>query len=339
MRLVTSLTIDASLLRKLLRLWDASGDSRNPFAAVLITPLFAEPSTLSLVREELKEKRGSIIYFDSGGYYAQQGKISFTELYCKLRDYYLDAANRWADWYVLPDNVPTSRDSPEEVNRKVLDTVTAAKLFYTEMPSEIQERAMPVVHGHTFAQVNLCLETYKEIGVTYIGFGSFGTSGATNSINVADRRSAEALSHIVKQLRSEHIRLHTFGVSTPPVVYAFNKLGIYSFDSMAWLRSAGYGKVFLPFTRAYNVSHRSTRNSALTQEEFEELRLRTGHWCPFCESFEKLREDRLYRSLHNLAVLLEMAEGIGHMGSTEIARLIADKSERYYRMFGDLYNA
>jgi len=339
MRLVTSLTIDASLLRKLLRLWDASGDSRNPFAAVLITPLFAEPSTLSLVREELKEKRGSIIYFDSGGYYAQQGKISFTELYCKLRDYYLDAANRWADWYVLPDNVPTSRDSPEEVNRKVLDTVTAAKLFYTEMPSEIQERAMPVVHGHTFVQVNLCLETYKEIGVTYIGFGSFGTSGATNSINVADRRSAEALSHIVKQLRSEHIRLHTFGVSTPPVVYAFNKLGIYSFDSMAWLRSAGYGKVFLPFTRAYNVSHRSTRNSALTQEEFEELRLRTGHWCPFCESFEKLREDRLYRSLHNLAVLLEMAEGIGHMGSTEIARLIADKSERYYRMFGDLYNA
>lgn len=339
MRLVTSLTIDASLLRKLLRLWDASGDSRNPFAAVLITPLFAEPSTLSLVREELKEKRGSIVYFDSGGYYAQQGKISFTGLYCKLRDYYLDTANRWADWYVLPDNVPTSRDSPEEVNRKVLDTVTAAKLFYAEMPSEIQERAMPVVHGHTFAQVNLCLETYKEIGVTYIGFGSFGTSGATNSINVADHRSARALSHIVKQLRSENIRLHTFGVSTPPVVYAFNKLGIYSFDSMAWLRSAGYGKVFLPFTRAYNVSHRSTRNSALTQEEFEELRLRTGHQCPFCESFEKLREDRLYRSLHNLAVLLEMAEGISHMGSTEITKLIADKSERYYRMFGDLYNA
>lgn len=339
MRLVTSLTINASLLRKLLRLWDASGDSRDPFKAVLITPLFAEPSTLDLMRKELKEKRGSVIYFDSGGYYAQQGKISFTELYCRLRDYYLDPANRWADWYVLPDNVPTSRDSPEEVNRKVLDTVTAAKLFYAEMPSEVQEKAIPVVHGHTFAQVNLCLETYREIGVTYIGFGSFGTSGTTNSINVADRRSAEALSHIVEQLRSENIRLHTFGVSTPPVIYAFDRLGIYSFDSMAWLRSAGYGKVFLPFTRAYNVSHRSTRNSTLTQEEFEELRLRTGHQCPFCESFEKLREDRLYRSLHNLAVLLEMAEGINHMSSVEIARLIADRSERYYKMFGDLYHA
>lgn len=339
MRLVTSLTIDASLIRKLLRLWDASGDSRNPFAAILITPLFADPSTLNLVRKELKERRGSTIYFDSGGYYAQQGKISFTKLYRELRDYYLDAANQWADWYILPDNVPTSRDSPEEVNYKVLDTITATKLFYAEMPPGVQERAIPVIHGHTFAQVNLCLETYREMGVTYIGFGSFGTSGTTNSINVADRRSAKALSHIVKQLRNENIRLHTFGVSTPPVIYAFDRLGIYSFDSMAWLRSAGYGKAFLPFTRAYNVSYRSTRNSALTQEEFDELRLRTGHQCPFCESFENLREDRLYRGLHNLAVLLEMAEGISDMDSTEIARLIADKSERYYKMFEDLYHA
>lgn len=338
MRLVTSLTINASLLRKLLRLWDTSGDERDPFAAVLITPLFAEPSTLSLVRKELKEKRGSIIYFDSGGYYAQQGKISFTDLYRKLRNYYSDTANQWADWYVLPDNAPTSKDSPEEINRKVLDTVTAAKLFYAEMPSEEQEKAMPVIHGHTSEQVNFCLETYREMGITYVGFGSFGTSGATNSINVADRRSVEMLSYVIDQLHRESIRLHTFGISTPPVIYAFDRLGIYSFDSMAWLRSAGYGKIFLPFIRAYNVSHRSTRNSALTQQEFEELRLRTRHYCPFCESFEKLREDRLYRSLHNLAVLLEMTDGTCDMDSTEIARLLAEKSERYYKRFGDLYH-
>lgn len=339
MHLVTSLTIDASLLRKLLRLWDASGDSRNPFASVLITPLFAEPSTLNLVRKELKEKRGSKVYFDSGGYHAQQGKISFDYLYCKLRDYHLDLANQWADCYVLPDNVPTSQDGVEDVERKVLDTITATRLFYAEMPSAIQERAMPVIQGHTFAQVNQCLETYREMGATYIGFGSFGTSGTTNSINVADRRSTETLSHIVMQLRSENVRLHTFGISTPPAIYAFDRLGIYSFDSMAWLRSAGYGKVFLPFTRAYNVSHRSTRNSALTQEEFEELRLWTGHRCPFCESFENMRKDRVYRSLHNLTVVMETAEGSSRINSTEITKLIADKSERYYKMFAALYRA
>ncbi len=337
MRLVTALTADASLLRKLLQLWDASGDKRNPFANVLITPLFAGSSTIELVRKELKEKRGSEVYFDSGGYYAQQGKIDFTDMYCRLRDYYKD--NPWADWYVLPDHVPTSRDSLEEVERKVLETITSARLFYNEMPPYIQEKALPVVHGHTLAQVNLCLETYRDLGVTYVGFGSFNTGGKTNSINIADRRSAEMLLYVVQQLRNENIRVHTFGVSTPPVVYAFSKIGIYSFDSMAWLRSAGYGKVFLPFTRAYNVSHRSIRNSALTQEEFSELRLQTGHWCPFCESFETLRESRLYRALHNLSVLLEMAEGTNQMDSSAIVALIALKSGRYYKMFGNLYYA
>jgi len=339
MRLVTSLTISASLLRKLLRLWDTSGEKRNPFASVLITPLFTGSSTLKLVHEELKEKRGSTIYFDSGGYYAQQGKISFDDLYCELRDYYLDPTNQWADWYVLPDNVPTSQDCVEDVERKVLDTITATRLFYAEMPSAIQEMVMPVIQGHTFAQINLCLETYRDMGTTYIGFGSFGTSGATNSINVADRRSAETLSHIVMRLRSENVRLHTFGISTPPAIYAFDRLGIYSFDSMAWLRSAGYGKVFLPFTRAYNVSHRSTRNTALTKEEFEKLRVQTGHWCPFCESFDNLRDNRLYRSLHNLVVVMETAEGNSRMNSAQIAKLIADKSKRYYKMFEDLYCA
>jgi hypothetical protein len=337
MILVTSLTIDASLLRKLLRLWDESGDERDPFASVLITPLFTDPSTLRLVREELKERRGSTIYFDSGGYYAQQGKITFDELYRQLRGYYRDPANQWADWYVLPDNVPTSQDSAEAVERKVRETITAAKIFYAEMPSEIQERAMPVIQGHTFAQVNECIAAYREMGARYIGFGSFGTSGATNSINVADQRSAETLAHITEKLLSEDVHLHTFGISTPPAVYAFLRMGIYSFDSMAWLRSAGYGKVFLPFTRAYNVSHRSTRNSALNGMEFEELKLRTGHRCPFCESFADLRDKRLYRSLHNLVSVTETADGETKLSPQEIADLIADKSERYYKMFEGLY--
>ena len=58
MQFVTSLTVDASLLRKLLRLWDEGGDPRNPFANVLVTPLFASPSTLKLIREEFKREAG-----------------------------------------------------------------------------------------------------------------------------------------------------------------------------------------------------------------------------------------------------------------------------------------
>lgn len=337
MLLVTSLTVDASLLRKLLRLWDEGGDPRNPFAAVLVTPLFASPSTLKLIREELQEKRGATVYFDSGGYYAQQGKIRFDELYCVLRDYYREASNQWADWYVLPDHVPTSADSSAVVEDKVRDTITAAKMFYAQMPSSVQERSMPVIQGYTFEQVNRCIEAYQALGLSYFGFGSFGTSGTNNSINLADSRSAATVGHIAHELASVSVRLHTFGVSTPPVIYAFQRLGIHSFDSLAWQRSAGYGKVYMPFTRAYNVSHRSTRNSALDRMEFEQIKDRTGHRCPFCADFDLLRQNRLHRSLHNLVAVMETIQNSSRLAPQEIASLVAGKSPRYYKMFEEIY--
>lgn len=337
MQLVTSLTVDASLLRKLLNLWDERGDPRNPFASVLVTPLFASPSTLQLIREELKEKRGSTIYFDSGGYYVQQGKISFEELYQNLRDYYSDLENQWADWYVLPDYVPTSNDDFETVNRKVNETITATKMFFAEMPHNIQENSMSVIQGHTFDQVNRCIKAYRSLGLRYFGFGSFGTSGANNSINITDKRSAENISHIARELDSGGVHLHTFGVSTPPVLYAFKRLGIFSFDSMAWLRSAGYGKAFLPFVRAYNVSHRSTRNSALSEEEFEQIKIKTGHKCPFCERFNQLSKSRIYRALHNLVAVMDTVDSRYNLNKYEIAELISWKSSNYHRMFKEIF--
>lgn len=337
MQLVTSLTIDASLLRKLLKLWDDADDSRNPFSHVLITPLFASPSTLQLIREELKEKRGAKIYFDSGGYYAQQGKIDFDDLYCELRRYYQNPDNQWADWYVLPDDVPTSSDSPDVVETKVTNTITAARMFHAEMPDSINERAIPVIQGHTFEQVNRCIQVYRTIGSRYIGFGSFGTGGGNSSINVADRRSAENLAYIVNELRDAGISLHTFGMSTPPVIYAFQLLGIHSFDSLAWQRSAGYGKAYMPFTRAYNVSHRSTKNSAFTRDEFELLKERTGHRCPFCEDFLLLSRSRLHRGLHNLLAVMDTVDEKKKLDKNEIASLIQWKSQRYYRLFKEIY--
>jgi queuine/archaeosine tRNA-ribosyltransferase len=337
MRLVMSLTIDPSLLKKLLKLWDAGGDPRNPFANVLVTPLYASPSTLRLIREELKEKRGAIVYFDSGGYYAQQGKICFDELYCKLRDFYQSTENRWADWYVLPDHVPISADEPSTVERKVNETITAARMFHAEMPLDIQLRSIPVIQGHTLKQVNRCVETYCDMQFNYIGFGSFGTSGSNSSVNIADSRSINNLAHIVQQLNSNGVRLHTFGVSTPPVIYAFQKLGVYSFDSLAWQRSAGYGKVYLPYIRAYNVSHRSTKNSALSREEFELLKYRTGHSCPFCQDFYKLKENRLYRSLHNLVAAMETIDDNHAIDPKSILEIISWKASRYFKLFEEIY--
>jgi len=318
-------------------MWDEGGDSRNPFSTVLVSPLFANPSTLNLIRRELKEKRGATVYFDSGGYYCQQGKISFDQLYRSLRDYYKDPANHWADWYVLPDYVPNSTDTPEIVEEKVSNTITAVRMFHAEIPSTIQEVSIPVIQGHTFQQVNQCMEAYKGLGFKYVGFGSFGTNGLRQDINRADRRSISILSHVSQDLGNNAIRLHTFGVSTPPVVYALKRLGVYSFDSLAWQRSAGYGKIYMPFTRAYNVSYQSTRNSILDPTEFGIIKERTGHWCPFCVDFRNLRESRLHRSLHNLVAVMETVDNDCHQNSLDIASLIKWKSQHYYKLFEKVY--
>lgn len=337
MHFVASLTVDASLLRKLLALWDASGDSRNPFSSVLVTPLFASPSTLRIIREELKDKRGATVYFDSGGYYAQQGKITFDDLYNNLRDYYMKPENQWADWYVLPDHVPTSSDDTNMVEKKVSDTVTAAKMFLAQMPSSIQQYSLPVIQGHSYNQINRCIDTYLGLGLKYFGYGSFSTSGSSSSINVADARSIDAIKHIVTRLERHDVRLHTFGVSTPPLIYAFDCLDIFSFDSLAWQRSAGYGKIYMPYTRAYNVSHRSTKNTALSKTEFEVLKDRTGHQCPFCEDFQILSENRLNRSLHNLFAIMETIDRSRELQSETITSLIKWKSQRYFKLLEEVY--
>jgi len=334
---ITSLTVDAQLLRNLFNLYKEEDSKYELFSAVLVSPLFASPSTLRFIREELKEKQGAIVYFDSGGYYAQQGRISFEELYCTLKKFYQDPANQWADWYVLPDHVPTSSDPPEVVEIKVKETITAARMFEAEMPSIIQERTIPVIQGHTFNHIQQCIEAYQDMGKKYVGFGSFGTNGSNQSVNVVDNRAVRILQYLVEVAREYTMRLHIFGVSTPPVIYAFLRMGIYSFDSLAWMRSAGYGKVFLPFTRAYNISHRSTRNKALTQEEFDTIRSYTKHYCPFCKDFITLQQSRLHRALHNLVVIQETAEPSPHLEPSTIANLIACKSSRYYRLFGGIY--
>jgi hypothetical protein len=93
----------------------------------------------------------------------------------------------------------------------------------------------------------------------------------------------------------------------------------------------------MPFTRAYNVSHRSTRNSALSHTEFEQIKERTGHWCPFCEHFGNLRENRLYRSLHNLVAVMETLEMGTHRDPQHVASLIEWKSKRYFNLFKEIY--
>ena len=88
MKFVASATITPSEFQKLLDLWAKSEDPRDPFAHIIISPLTASPTTLKMVRQ-LKESGRSEVYFDSGAYTVQQGKLSYEALYDRLKTFSL----------------------------------------------------------------------------------------------------------------------------------------------------------------------------------------------------------------------------------------------------------
>jgi hypothetical protein len=333
MKFIASLTMNASDLRQTLRLWDESGDPRKPFANVLVSPLFAQPSTMRLVREELKERRGSEVFFDSGGYYVQQGRLAYEDLYGRLMSCYLD--NQWADWYVLPDWVPTTQDDPTTVEHKVRATITMGRLFYDEMPDQLKTRAVPVVQGHRRSQIMACMESYLQYAVGPIGFGSFSTSGGSYGVNTVTGQSVELLRSLSALARNHRSGIHLFGVSTPPILYLFHQLGISSFDSMAWMRAAAFGNVFLPFVRGYMTTCRTVGRIHIFEDRFLLLKELSGHRCVFCDDFGELAANRFYRIMHNLACVLDTMDLIqeGHLTHAEIMSIIAIGSPKYVRFY------
>lgn len=302
-----SLTYHAKGIKDIIRLWDESGDRRNPFKRIIFTPLFSPQETIALIRE-LKEKRGSIVMFDSGGYQVQMGKATYEELFDRLLQFYRQ--NNWADWYVLPDHVPNSSDRDDEVEFKIRESIDFARLFLRQMPEKFVEKVVGVVHGRTEEQVRRCVEAYADMGVRYIGFGSFGTSGPNGTVNLISQRSIRLL-RLVQALANEYgLRLHIFGIGSPTHLIRLADAGIAptSFDSAGWWKAGGFGKVFFPNGRQLHVTrvagYRAT--SLGIQQEKE----RTQHKCPFCTSILRLRQDRIMRVMHNLAAMLDTVEEV-----------------------------
>ncbi len=190
-----SMTAAPSDFRKIETLLKVAESSNDPLAHMLTTPLFMGKEALSYVQRFQEEGRSEVC-FDSAGYYVQMGKIGYHELYMKLLNCY--QMHRWADRYVLPDNVPLSSDSSEQVEEKVRETVHYSCLFFEEMPDELKEKAMPVVHGRTQVQVEYCLEHYLKLGVKWVGFGSFGTFGKNNEANMATTSTVENARQVVQ---------------------------------------------------------------------------------------------------------------------------------------------
>jgi len=331
---VASVTRGAAEIRKIQTLWDKSGDERNPLHRVLVTPLFTPPSTLRLIRDMREGGTVSEVWFDSGGYFVQMGRISYDDMYLRLLDFY--RKNDWADWYVLPDYVPTSADLTDNVWHKVRRTADGGRLFFLEMPDSLKGRALLVLQGHTVEQVEYCLSRYLALGAMRLGFGSFATNGKASSVNSVTHEALRLLVHLCGILKQEGIHLHAFGVGTPPVIHLLDAIGVSSFDSVGWMKTAGYGKIYMPFVRAYNITYRDSTARGLQREEFEAIKHATGHSCYYCQSFEILQQDRFARIMHNLSVVLDTVDQVGQ-NADSVDSLLRRYSPSYARLLKGLY--
>ena len=226
LRFVASITVCPSDIRKIQHYLEMAATPLDPLSSVLITPLFVSKDLLRMA--EAMAANGKRVYFDSGGYYVQMGRLPYHELYMPLMESY--KANRWASVYTLPDHVPLSQDKPDVVAQKVRDTITYGTLFFQEMPDELKPRAMPVVQGHNYRQVDACLETYIKLGVNWIGFGSFGTLGAKSEINVATQNAVELAEYVIRVAHEHNIKVHTLGLGVPALVAMLKGIEADSFD-------------------------------------------------------------------------------------------------------------
>ena len=331
-----SLTVKPDEIEHLHRLWHERAHdfawrygAPNPFARVLISPIVARPRTFAFVRALKESGETREVMFDSGGYFVQRGDITFYDLMHKLDRLY--RTEDWADHYVLPDNPPLSADDITVVDAKVKQTVDGSLRLLQGLPSAIQEKAMPVVHGARIQHIEYCQRHYLQGAVHFrrLGFGSFPTSGSNNSINRLNAQALFLLRDLTQELAQHNVGLHTFGISTPPAIYLLSLVGVTSFDSNGWMRSGGYGKVFLPFCRGYLVTFNSRKNQSLSEQEFLHWKQVVGHDCPFCSSFNVLSTNRWHRILHNLTVMAELNT---HQRSSEID-IFRTLSSGYFRIY------
>lgn len=325
-----SITAAPSDFRKIENCLAKAGPNSDPLARVLTTPLFLNREALSSVRR-FQVERGSEICFDSAGYYVQVGKIGYHELYMKLLNCY--RANRWSDHYVLPDYVPLSSDTFEQVEEKVRETVFYSCLFFQEMPDELKPKAIPVVHGHTRAQVEYCLEHYLKLGIKWVGFGSFGTFGKNNETNVATQSAVENARLVVKIAAKHGVKVHLFGLGAPALVGMLHSIGATSFDSASWFKTAGFGQVHLPLMRSYNITYNNSLSEiqkGITWDDFVRLKQVTRHDCIYCADYQTLAGHKMHRVIHNLLVINESVNMLNE-GQFELARSIYEQGSIKYR--------
>ena len=315
------LTADASSIRALVRrFYEGYGGQPpfHPFERIIVSPLFVPPATLRLLRSWRTGESSPVshapcpvsLIFDSGGYQVQTGKLTYEELCRELRRVYEQEA--WADFYVLPDHVPTSRDSDAEVERKIKETLTMGELFlkWVFQGTRDTEQVIGVVHGRTVKQIREGVRKWHELGVRYIAFGSFGTSGKDGSVNLLSQNSLKLLKALQDEALSLGMKFHIFGIGNPTYLLRLKNEGIEptSFDSTGWWKAGGFGNLLFVGAPQLHFARYSASMGMVSTLRAKYVKASVQHDCPFCSDLRALRETRWLRVLHNLVAFVEAVQ-------------------------------
>ena len=82
-----------------------------------------------------------------------------------------------------------------------------------------------IVHGRTVSLVVFAARKWHKIGVSYVAFGSFGTSGPKGSVILLSRRSLNLLKALAEETAANGQKLHIFGIGNPTYLFAPQRRG------------------------------------------------------------------------------------------------------------------
>lgn len=302
--------ISLQTIEKLRPIWyEEVGESPDPFKYILVSPIDGSRRLMAMLKKH-KDEYESHIFFDSGGYLTEKGKISYGYLVRNLLDIYKKYP--WADWYVMPDYPPRHNDPPHIIEKKVQLTIQNVIKMWKESPSFIKERAVAPIQGFNLQQIDKTLDEYLGYDFNYMAFGAFKIVMKNKGVLLLDRKSAEYILHIQRRLKPYGVKLHVFGIGTFPSLYFFTKAGVYSFDNTSWIRGPKFGALSITMMPTFNAKTKETKSDltigeTLTPEKFRMLNELWGHKCPWDEPWDELvapgNEDR--RVLHGLAALMD----------------------------------
>ena len=305
--LFAAIKMDGAEFRKYVELVRSVNLNFNPFERVIVTPVVAKRHLISAVFELRGRGDIEVVMFDSGGYQVQCGQIeSFEKLCARLANVW--RKHDWADYFVLPDHVPKTKDSDEEVARKVKNTLLAGERFLKLLPKHGEP--IGVVHGRSVVQVIKGVRWWYSLGVKYVAFGSFETAGKDESVNCVSSRSMVVLRALTEEALSLGMKVHVFGIGSPTSLEKIFVAApfVESFDSASWRKAAAFHEVFfgLSVKRRFGTPRAITNNLVLDDELLRAVKEFSGHNCPFCKSATQL-DDFDCRALHNLVVIHEIA--------------------------------